>query len=103
MLLATNLQITSHELAIVWNDGSETYLSLEKLRRACPCATCQGEPDVLGRQENPGPRPLPPSSFELVEWEPVGGYGFQPKWRDGHASGIFTWEQLQALSSQNLA
>jgi len=41
------------ELAISWHDGLEQYLPLERLRRACPCAGCNGEPDVLGRGEAP--------------------------------------------------
>ena len=48
-LSPSNIQIIGQELAIAWNDGEETYLPLEKLRRACPCATCSGEPDAMGR------------------------------------------------------
>ena len=44
----TTLQIIGRELAIAWSDGHETYLSLEEVRKACPCAVCNGEPDVLG-------------------------------------------------------
>ncbi len=43
----TNIQQIGEELAIAWNDGTESYLKLEMLRRACPCAACGGEPDVL--------------------------------------------------------
>ncbi len=99
MLSPKNLQIISRELAIVWNDGSESYIGLESLRRACPCAVCKGEPDVLGRSSSPEKPHLGPASSELSGWELIGSYGFQPKWRDGHASGIFTWEGLQVLSS----
>ena len=47
-LAPTNLQVIGDELAIVWNDGQESYLKLETLRRHCPCAGCGGEPDILG-------------------------------------------------------
>ena len=43
-----NIQQIGNELAIAWNDGTESFLKLELLRRACPCAACGGEPDVLG-------------------------------------------------------
>ena len=45
------------ELALSWSDGVEQFLALEMLRRACPCAVCCGEPDVMGR-ENPKPYKL---------------------------------------------
>ena len=48
-----NLQLIGSELAIEWNDGAESFLALELLRRACPCASCGGEPDVLGNVMRP--------------------------------------------------
>ncbi len=49
----TNIQQIGDELAIAWNDGTESFLKLELLRRACPCAACGGEPDVLGQVVRP--------------------------------------------------
>ena len=43
----TNIQQIGNELAIHWSDGVESYFGLELLRRACPCAACGGEPDLL--------------------------------------------------------
>lgn len=85
------------ELAIAWSDGVETYHPLEGLRRACPCATCNGEPDAMGR----GRRPVTehgPGSFELSGWEIVGGYGLQPRWADGHSTGIFSFAYLRQIA-----
>lgn len=93
-----HLQIIGQELAVAWSDGHETYLPLEAVRRACPCAVCNGEPDVLGRGEKPTPQ-LTPDSFELVSHERVGGYGWQPKWADGHNTGIFSVDYLRRLDS----
>ena len=63
-LFPNNIQHIGPELAIAWSDGTETFLNLEVLRRACPCAVCGGEPDVLGnierpdvQQHHPGDRP----------------------------------------------
>ena len=36
------------ELGIKWDDGTESYVALELLRRRCPCAECQGETDIMG-------------------------------------------------------
>jgi DUF971 family protein len=85
-------------LAIAWPDGQETYLPLETLRRACPCASCGGEPDVLGRLIRPEVR-YSQASFDLRGWDAVGGYGLQPRWADGHNSGIYTFAYLLRLGS----
>ena len=44
-----NIAMIGNEVALAWDDGGETYLNFEQLRRACPCAACQGEPDVTGK------------------------------------------------------
>ncbi|MBU3664942.1 MAG: DUF971 domain-containing protein [Chthoniobacterales bacterium] len=95
-----NLQVIGRELAIAWSDGHETYLPLETLRRACPCAVCNGEPDVLGRGERPQVTHSP-DSFELLSYDLVGGYGWQPKWADGHATGIYSVGYLRHIDTQS--
>ena len=92
----TNLEVIGKELAFVWNDGHESYLSLQKVREACPCAVCNGEPDVLGRGDKPEVKHTP-ASFELASYEMVGGYGWQPKWAVGHNTGIFSVGYLRRL------
>ncbi len=96
-LILQNAVLIGNELALSFADGFEAYLPLAMLRRACPCAACQGEPDALGRVVRPtvehGPR-----AFELLKFEPVGGYAIQLAWGDGHASGIFTFDYLQKLA-----
>ncbi len=96
MLTPGKVQLIGQELAIVWNDGSESYITLDVLRRACPCAACGGEPDVLGNLVRPRVT-YTRESFELVEWKNVGGYALQPHWRDGHGTGIYSYEYLRRL------
>jgi DUF971 family protein len=84
------------ELALSWNDGIEQYLLLESVRRACPCAVCCGEPDVMGRGDMPR-RSYKPGSFELKSYEFIGGYALLLRWADGHASGIFPYRLLRSL------
>lgn len=83
-------------LAIAWSDGREDYINLRALRDACPCASCHGEPDVAGR---PGLRTCDArtASSGLSGWQFVGGYGWQPRWDDGHSSGIYTFSFLRQL------
>jgi DUF971 family protein len=94
----TNVQQIGNELAIHWSDGTESYFSLELLRRACPCAACGGEPDVLGNISRPHVT-YSDDSFKLVGFEVVGGYALQPRWRDGHATGIYSFQYLRKLAS----
>lgn len=98
-LTPTNIQAIGSELAIAWSDGAESYLPLEVLRRACPCAACGGEPDVLGYVVRPEVTYVP-SSFELRGFHIVGGYALQPAWGDGHGSGLYTFPYLRRLASE---
>jgi DUF971 family protein len=91
-----NIQQIGDELAIAWNDGTESFLKLELLRRACPCAACGGEPDVLGNVLRPHVR-YTHESFELVGFDLVGGYALQPRWADRHSTGIYSFTYLRRL------
>ena len=93
----TNVQQIGNELAIHWNDGGESYLDLQLLRRACPCAACGGEPDVLGNIMRPNVK-YSDNSFELAGFQIVGGYALQLNWRDGHNTGIYSFQYLRRLS-----
>lgn len=86
------------ELALAFDDGEELYLALDMLRRACPCAACQGEPDALGRVLRPVQQ-IGPRGFELLRSEAVGGYALQLFWADGHSSGIYAFDYLRRLST----
>lgn len=94
-----DLQQIGNELAIKWDDGGESFVTLERLRRACPCAGCQGEVDVLGQLHKGPDRPLSSAAFVLRHWTLVGGYGLQPTWGDGHTSGIFSFDYLRRVAA----
>ncbi len=96
-LVPENIQLAGHDLAIKWNDGRESYLELEALRRACPCAGCQGEPDVTGHIDKPHVSYDPARSFRLQAYGIVGGYAWQPTWADGHSTGLYTFDLLRRL------
>jgi DUF971 family protein len=94
------IQQIGEELAVKWDDGSEGFVTLEKFRRACPCAGCKGEVDVMGNVYKNPDRPLTPQAFRLVRLEYVGTYAVQPFWADGHASGLYTFDYLKRLTSE---
>lgn len=89
--------VIGDELALAFADGQELYLPLPLLRRACPCASCQGEPDALGRVVKPAVE-YGPRAFELVKYEVVGGYALQFHWGDGHAYGLYSFPYLRKLA-----
>ena len=82
-------------LAIEWTAGApEKLYPARALRLACPCAACVEE--MSGRALlDPGtiPADIRPQSVSLV-----GAYGLKVIWSDGHATGIYTFEHLRALS-----
>jgi DUF971 family protein len=97
VLSPANIQLIGDSLAIAWSDGTESYLPLEFLRRACPCASCGGEPDVMGTVIRPNVT-YGSGSFVLRSWQLVGGYAIQPFWADGHGTGLYTYPYLRQLS-----
>jgi DUF971 family protein len=90
-----DIQPIGEELAIKWDDGGEAFVSLEKLRRHCPCAGCKGETDVMGNVYKGPEIPLKPQSYQLLRVVNVGTYAIQPIWGDGHATGIYSFEYLR--------
>jgi DUF971 family protein len=84
------------ELALRWSDGTESYILLETLRKRCPCAECAGEKDLTGNVYGGRPRHIL-ASFELSRCHIVGGYAIQPEWKDGHSSGIYSYDYLRSL------
>jgi DUF971 family protein len=95
-----DIQQIGDELAIKWDDGAESFVKLETLRRHCPCAGCRGEMDVMGNLYKAPEKPLSPAAFQLLRITHVGGYAVQPHWADGHASGIFSFDYLRRVADE---
>ncbi|MGB7745943.1 MAG: DUF971 domain-containing protein [Verrucomicrobiia bacterium] len=96
-----DIQQVGNELAIKWDDGGESFIPLETLRRGCPCAGCQGEPDIMGNvYKIEKAEALPPAAFQLKTIAGVGGYGIQPVWGDGHNTGIYSFDYLKRVAEK---
>jgi DUF971 family protein len=93
-----DIQQIADQLAIKWDDGSETFVSLETMRRHCPCASCHGETDILGNVYKGPERTLAPNAFKLVRLNNVGGYALNPVWGDSHSTGLFSFDYLKKLA-----
>ncbi|MBJ07294.1 MAG: hypothetical protein CMO40_09305 [Verrucomicrobiaceae bacterium] len=96
MLAIENIVVVGKELAIAWSDGKESYFDIETLRRGCPCASCQGEPDAMGRVIKPKVT-YNERSFLLRRYQTVGGYALQLYFADGHGTGIYSFSYLRQL------
>ncbi|MBI3259679.1 MAG: DUF971 domain-containing protein [Ignavibacteriae bacterium] len=100
MLLPKNIsRPLPHLLTIEWNDGFSATIPLEKLRDECPCAMCKGE-QIMGQPVSFGIKMFAPGMNELEKLVPVGNYGIQASWKDGHDTGIYPWQLLRRITEQ---
>jgi DUF971 family protein len=90
--------ITAHQqsrvLEVGFSDGAAFRIPYELMRVYSPSAEVQGH--------GPGQEVLQTGKrdVELSELEPVGNYAVQPHFSDGHNTGIFSWDYLYFLGSQ---
>jgi len=90
--------ITVHQqtrvLEVGFSDGQTFRIPFELMRVYSPSAEVQGH--------GPGQEVLQTGKREVdvTELEPVGNYAIQPTFSDGHNSGIFSWDYLYHLGSQ---
>ncbi len=92
-----NYEIVNDILLIKWDDGTESFIPLKKLRDECPCANCSGETDVFGTVYKGIPQLKTQKSYTLKRIENVGNYGLRPVWQDKHDAGIFVFKLLKEL------
>jgi DUF971 family protein len=85
------LHQTSRVLEIAFSDGRAFKLPYELLRVYSPSAEVRGH--------GPGQETLQVGKRDvtIAEVEPVGHYAIQPRFSDGHESGIFSWDYLYEL------
>lgn len=90
---ALTIHQASRVLEIRFDDGSEFRIPFELLRIYSPSAEVQGH--------GPGQEVLQTGKRDVVieAVEPVGHYAIQPRFSDGHDSGIYTWAYLHHLGA----
>jgi len=84
-----------NSLHILWDDKTESLIPLKTLRENCPCATCLE--DRKHRPKNYIPL-YSNVQLTLSDIKTVGTYAIQLFWKDGHNTGIFTYERLKKLA-----
>ena len=84
----------SRQLQVVFSDGADFRIPFELMRVYSPSAEVQGH--------GPGQEVLQTGKREvsLLDLEPIGNYAVKPVFTDGHDSGIFSWDYLYFLGSQ---
>ena len=82
----------SRVLEITFDDGTEARLPFEFLRVLSPSAEVRGH--------GPGQEVLQVGKREvdIEALEPVGNYAVQPRFSDGHNTGIYSWDYLHHLA-----
>ena len=91
---ALTLHNQSRILEIAFSDGAQFRIPFELMRVYSPSAEVQGH--------GPGQEVLQTGKREVnvVELEPIGNYAVKPVFSDGHESGIFSWDYLYFLGSE---
>jgi DUF971 family protein len=87
------------KLFLVWNDDSTTTITLKYLRDECPCAGCKGETILFKTFRPPQPTIFSPEMYKIKNIEVVGDYAIQIWWKDGHNTGIYSWDYLKTLEA----
>jgi DUF971 family protein len=84
----------SRVLEVGFSDGSTYRIPFELMRVYSPSAEVQGH--------GPGQEVLQTGKREvdLVGLEPIGNYAVQPSFSDGHDTGLFSWDYLYFLGSE---
>ncbi len=91
---AITLHQQSRVLEVGFSDGQQFRIPFELMRVYSPSAEVKGH--------GPGQEVLQTGKrlVEVVTLEPVGNYAVQPSFSDGHNTGIFSWDYLYFLGSQ---
>lgn len=84
-------------VTIEWEDGHKSVLPLFGLRKNCPCVTCRGGHEMMGRYEPTLFLVEPTRLYKIVSAEPVGNHALKIKWDDGHNAGMYKWELLRHM------
>ncbi|WP_114811280.1 gamma-butyrobetaine hydroxylase-like domain-containing protein [Paraburkholderia kururiensis] len=86
------LNRAARTLTLRWSGTQTATLHCAALRAACPCAACRHARLTAGTVHVP-------QDVTLLDVQPVGHYGVQLAFSDGHARGIYPWPYLAQLGA----
>lgn len=92
--VALTVHQQTRQLEIQFEDGAHFHIPFELMRVYSPSAEVQGH--------GPGQEVLQTGKRDvtITALEPVGNYAVQPTFSDGHDTGIFSWDYLYFLGSE---
>lgn len=82
-------------LDLAWPDGRSSSWTHAALRAACPCAECRA-------RRRAGLAVDADAQVRLAAIDPVGAYGLNLGFTDGHRRGIYPFEMLVQACQQRL-
>ena len=82
-LSINDLLLTDSELAVKWNDETESFISFKTLGNVY-----KGPKTELGE-----------TAYEALKLERIGHYAVRIFWGDRHADGLYTYELLKKLGN----
>jgi DUF971 family protein len=94
---ALTVHAQSRVLEVSFSDGASFRIPFELMRVYSPSAEVQGHGE--GQEVLQTGKRL----VSLQSLEPVGNYAVQPTFSDGHNTGIFSWDYLYHLGTQEAA
>lgn len=91
---ALTVHQASRQLEVAFDDGAVFRIPFELMRVYSPSAEVQGH--------GPGQEVLQTGKRGVLidDIAPVGHYAVQPRFSDGHTSGIFSWAYLYRLGAE---
>jgi DUF971 family protein len=99
MISPKNIQLIGSEVAILWEDGKESYFAAPILRAASPSASAQGEKDIFGQQYG-GEFGRDHSDVAIAGWQMIGNYAVRFEFSDGHKTGLYSYDYLRELDEK---
>lgn len=91
------IEESDSELTIVWSDNSEKTYNAPALRRACPCASCIDEWTGAKRLQEESVS----DDLTIKNTAVVGRYALNFRFSDGHETGIYSFQYLKDLKSND--
>jgi DUF971 family protein len=79
-------------LEVSWPGGRTERLEADLLWRECPSAA--------GKRRRMDGRNVPAPGIAITKLQPIGGYGVNIGFSDGHDRGIYTWAFLADLAAR---
>jgi len=100
MVVPQEIHLIGTEVAIRWDDGTESFITFATLRSASPSAESKGERDIFGTLYG-GEAPRDYRGVDVTGWERIGNYAIRFEFSDGHRTGLYPYELLRGLGQAN--